>query len=257
MIMMCRRIFILPFLLSLGWGDASNADGFDCDNTTAGIEMAICNSTELSALAALADVLGTVVGLDVRYPETSVLEDVGMSNGVRRLLSTLTFYEIDPLINASQHLTWDFVFDDQNKILFINAKNDYLQDGLVVFDPSAIGSSTPIYTEMEYVFDAARERYRSVGNILEITSRARPSEFTEKYRYQDGCWRLIGEDTTWADYMVEFNDDLAAFSVNHLTGRAIFDFKKEKGVLRTFDPHVRCLHERPTYHEIEYHDADG
>lgn len=239
----------------LGWASTSHADALDCNNTTTEVEAAICYNTELLDLAAFADLLGGIVGLDIRYPDTAVNDDLGMSNSVRRLLSTLTLSEVEHLIDVSEPLAWAFVFDKQNNILFIEAKHDDLQDGVVVFDPSATGSSTPLYTEMEYVFDAVRYRYHADGNILEVTSSARPSSSTQKYRYQDGCWRLIGEDRAWAGYMIEFDDDIAALSINHLTGQAIFDYKNEQGVRRTFDPHVRCLNQRPMYHEITYHDA--
>lgn len=250
-------VLTLCIALPVAWAGTSHADTLDCNNTTTEVEAAICYNTELLDLVAFADVLGSVVGLDIRYPDTDVNDDLGMSNSMRRLLSTLTLSEAEHLVNVSQPLAWDFVFDAQNNILFIKAKHEYLQDGLVVFDPSAVESARPLYTEMEYVFDAVRHRYRASGNILEIMSMARPAESTTKYRYQDGCWRLIGEDRTWAGYMIEFNDDLAAMSINHLTGQAIFDFKEDKGVLRSFDPEVRCLSDRFTYHDINYHDSDG
>lgn len=250
------KILTLCVAFLPGWAGTSHADSLDCNNTTTEVEAAICYNTELLDLVAFADLLGGVVGLDIRYPDTAVNDDLGISNSMRRLLSTLTLSEVEHLVNVSQPLAWDFVFDAQNNILFIKAKHDHLQDGMVVFDPSAAGSSTPLFTEMEYVFDAVRYRYHADGNILEVTSSARPSSSTEKFRYQDGCWRLIGEDRAWAGYMIEFNDDIAAFSINHLTGQAIFDYKNEQGVQRTFDPQVRCLHQRPVYHQINYHDAD-
>lgn len=252
-----RQVITLSFLLLLGWAGAVKADGLDCSGVTTGIEAEICKEAELSELAVLADVLGTVVGLEIRYAELGFDEDFGLSNGVRRLLSTLTFSEIEALMNSSRGLAWNFVFDDEHNILFINANQDQLQDGLVVFAPSANGTSTPTYVEMEYVFDPVRTGYHLLGNILEVTSRTRHSRSIEKFRYQNGCWRLIGEDRDWADLLVEFDDDLARVSINHLTGQAIFDFKENKGVERTFTPQVGCLHERLSFYEIEYHDVDG
>jgi hypothetical protein len=252
-----RRVLTLSFLLSFGWAGAMKANGFDCSGTTTGLETEICKDTELSELAALAGVVGTVVGLDVRYSALNYDEDFGLSSGVRRLLSSLTLSEIETLVDLSHGLAWDLVFDDVHNILLINAKQRYAQGGLVVFAPSAQSTSTPIYVEMEHVFDAVRYRYRLVGNILEVISWARPSESTEKFRFQEGCWRLIGEDRLWANYMVEFNDDLVAISVNHLTGLAILDFKEEKGVERRFTPQVGCLDKKFNFYEIEYQDADG
>jgi hypothetical protein len=254
--MKTKRIHVLSLLFSLGWGSGAFADGLDCNPASTQIEAAICEDTALSELAAFADVLGEVTGLEVSYSEANDREDYGLSNGIQRLLSTLTVFEVEPLIKASEDLAWDFVFDDQNKILFIKAKYAHGQDALVVFDPSSSGGSTPLFSEMEFVFDAGRNRYRADGNILEVTWTGRPAENTEKFRYQDGCWRLIGEDTVWAGYMVEFNDDLAAQSMNYLTGHAIFDFKNEKGVVRRFDPQIRCLRQGPSFQEITFHEKD-
>lgn len=256
MIRRLRSISALCFALTLCWGNPVKADGLNCLNPTTETEVAICNDPTLADMAVLAQVLGNIVGLDVRYAHSSIQEDLGLSNGLRRLLSTLTLAEAASLVDASQHLAWDVVFDEQNKILFINSDKANLQDGLVVFAPSAVGSSTPIYVEMELVLDAFRYRYRADGNILEARHSSKPASFTKKYRYQDGCWRLIGEEMTWVDYMIEYDNDMAAYSINHLTGQAIFDYKVETGVLRTFDPHIRCLDERLTYHEIDYHDAN-
>lgn len=257
MINLRRKLRAFVLLMPFAWASAAHADAVDCNNTSGEIEAAICNNQEFSQLAALADALGTIVGLEVKYLETSVNGDFGIGRGVGRLLSALTFSEAHNLAGLSQGLPWDFVFDVPNKILVIRAETASLQDALVVFDPSAAKSSTPIYVELETLHDAVRHHYRSVGDILEIRSNARPAETVEKYRHQDGCWRLIGTDTVWAGYMIEFNDDLAVISINHLTGRAIFDFKEAKGVVRTLDPQVRCLNDRFTYQEFKYHDADG
>ncbi|WP_417839981.1 hypothetical protein [Tritonibacter scottomollicae] len=251
------RLPTLLLLLSCGWGSASHADGLDCSHAVDDLEAAICAKSELSQLAALADALGSVVGLEVKYDAKSVNEDFGLSRGVGRLLSTLTLSEAHNLSGLSQRLPWNFVFDVEKKVLILNAEYTYLQDGLVVFDPTATSSSTPNYSEMETLYDAVRYSYRTVGNILEITSNARPAETTEKYRFQDGCWRLIGTDTVWAGNMVEFNDDLAAVSTNHLTGREVSDFKLEKGIVRTYDPFVQCLGDELSYGQIVYHDKEG
>jgi hypothetical protein len=251
------RLPTLLLLLSFGWGSTSYADSLDCNLAADDVEAAICAKSELSQLAALADALGSVIGLEVKYDARSVNEDFGISRGVGRLLSALTFAEAHNLAGLSQNLPWGFEFDVQNKILIISAETAWLQDGLVVFNPSSTGSSTSAYVEFETLYDAVRYRYRTIGNILEIQHRAQPAVTVHKYRHQDGCWRLIGTDTVWAGYMIEFNDDLTAVSINHLTGQAISDFKVETGVVRTFDPIVQCLGDGSPYHQIEYHDVDG
>jgi len=57
--------------------------------------------------------------------------------------------------------------------------------------------------------------------------------------------------------MIEFNDDLAAISINHLTGRALFDFKSEKGVVRRFDPSVQCLGDSLNANQLKFHATDN
>ena len=247
--------FALLFLI--GWGSVSHSDGLDCSRPVGDVEASICASSELSQLAALADALGSVVGLEVQYDANSVNEDFGLSRGIGRLLSTLTFSEAHNLSGLSQHLPWDFVFDVSNKILILRAENSSLQDGLALFGPRASSASTPIYAEIETMYDATRRRYRSDGDILEVTTSALPAETVEKFRHQDGCWRLIGTDTVWAGYMIEFNDDLAAISINHLTGRALFDFKSEKGVVRRFDPSVQCLGDSLNANQLKFHATDN
>jgi hypothetical protein len=249
------RLPVFIFFVSLSWSNATQAESVECGNINGEVAKAICAKSELVALAALIDALGSVVGLEVKYDANSIGEDFGMSRGVRRLLSTLTFAEAHNLDGLSPDLPWDFTFDVQNKVLILRAENAYLQDGLAVYPPTATSSSTPIYTDFPETYDALRYTYRMADDILEVTATARPADTTDKFRYQDGCWRLIGTDTVWAGYMIEYNDDLAAVSINHLTGREILDFKEKTGVLRTFDPAVRCLGDDFYAYQIEYHQS--
>ena len=205
-----------------------NADRLDCSGTTTGLETEFCKNTELSELAALADVLGTMVGLDVRYSASSHDDDFRTQQRCTPSVIDINTVRCGSLGRSFIGFGLGYCFDDVHNVLLINSKQWGSQDGLVVFAPSAQAASTPIYVEMNHVFDAVRYRYRLVGNVVEVSSSARPAEGAEKYRFQNGCWRLIGEDRRWSDYMVEFNDDLEAISINHLTGQAILDFKEEK-----------------------------
>ena len=232
-----------------------SANNASCDNADTPAAEVICQSTELSELAALADVLRTLVGYDIRSEENATAEDAGLNHSVAKGLAMLTRDDIGPLINASHNLAWDITHDNLTHIILIKARQIHGQDGIVVFDPTAAPTSAPIYANLGYVFDAVRTGYSMKGNVLEVSSWARPSEGVQKFRYQDGCWRLIGEDRVWADYMIEFNDDIAALSVNYLIGLAIFDYKDKRGVRRTFDAEVMCLGQNAWDHPLTYHDA--
>ncbi len=245
----------LTLLLSGVFAGTSQADSVDCNYPEGDIERGICDDPNLATLAHLADVIGAVVGLDVRYAERGIWEDYGLNRAINRLLSTLALDDVAALTEPSVSADWNFIFDDQNKILFIEAKSYPLQNGVVVFNPNADGTPPVLFAEMYSYDDVGRYSYRTVGNILEVTSRAQPAVSVDKYRYQDGCWRLIGSDTVWAGYIIEFDDDIAELSINYLTGRAIFDYKVDKGVVRTFDPEVLCLGPFASSNAIQYHDG--
>ncbi len=247
----------LTLLLSGVFAGPSLADSVDCNYPEGDIERGICDDPNLATLAHLADVIGAVVGLDVRYAERGIWEDYGLNRAINRLLSTLALDDVAALTEPSVSADWNFIFDDQNKILFIEAKSYPLQNGVVVFDPDTDGTPAVLYVEMYNFDDAGRYSYRTVGNILEVRSSFRPAESVDKYRYQDGCWRLIGSDTAWAGYMIEYNDDIAAQSTNYLTGRSIFDYNTDQGVVRTFDPEVFCLGPFGSSNVIQYHDGQN
>ena len=221
-----NRPYALAFLLSC-LGANVNADLLACSEPATESEAAICKDRTLADLALLAGELGNAIGLDIRYSDIDPPNEIYQR--FDRLVRTLKVADMDKL-TAGRNL-WTFDFNDANKILFISLDGSSAQDIMVVFGPEG----EVAYVAMEPADEAGRYDYRLVGNILELSSNFAPAGFVEKFRYQDGCWRLIGEDGSWRD------EDPYERSINYLTGRAIFHYKDGSSATRTFDPFVSCL----------------
>ncbi len=233
------KAFAIALLFS-GAGTSVGAGILNCSGTATATEIAICNDDALSDLANMAADIGNAVGLEIGYSNLATPDD--LYPRFDRLLRTLTVSDMDKLTTRRQE--WQFDFDGANKILFINTADSPLQNMMVVFE--ADGSAGHVAAEHPY--DAGRYSYRAVGNILEVTSSFAPALFIEKYRYQNGCWRLIGEDASWRD------EDPDQRSINYLTGQAIFEYKDGSSITRSFDTRVICLGEDSYSYEIEFHD---
>jgi hypothetical protein len=213
----------------------------------------ICGNSELSTVAYIAENIGNVVGLGIRYNDLNVYSNLDSQRGslrttlyqrLDRLLRTLTVANLDELTASSEG--WAFDFDPINKIFFVDVNGSDVEDIIVIFN----ASGTVAHVEIDAgAGDGGSRSYKSEGNVLEITAvLGNALYFTQKFRYQDGCWRLIGEDG-WTGYEpANFN------SINYLTGQAIFDYEEGSSVSRTFDPQVSCLGEDFYSSEIKYYD---
>ena len=221
-----------------GLGTAASA-ALDCTSPATQVEAAICNDAVLSEIASLAEEIGSAVGLDIRYDDLEQAD--GLSEQLHRLLKTLTVADVDRL---TPHQGRSYLFDEANRILFSRAEDSALQEMMVVFDKDGAAS----YTAMEPFDDAGRYFYGTSGNILEIDSSFRPASFTRKFRYKDGCWRLIGEDHWWRD------EEPDESSTNFLTGRQISTYRDGSTRTQTFDPQVICLGDEFYFYDIVYHD---
>ncbi len=234
-----NKLCLVAFLVFCLGGN-TNAGELACSDPANESEEAICKDPMLADLALLAAELGDAIGLDIRYSDIDPPSDIYPR--FDRLVRTLRVADMDKLV-AGRNL-WTFDFDDANEILFMSLEASPLQDMMIVFETDG----KVAYVASEDAEDAGRYHYRSVGNILEITSSFLPARFTNKFRHQDGCWRLIGEDGSWRD------EDPYASSINYLTGRAIFQYKDGSSTTRTFDPFVSCLGDNFYAYEITYHD---
>lgn len=231
-----------PFALALSLFCAAtnvSADRLACAAPATEAEGAICKEPWLPDLALLAVELGDAIGLDIRYSDIDPPNE--FFGRLDRLLRTLTVADMEKLV-AGRNL-WTFDFDVANKILFMRLDGSDLQDMMIVFGPEG----NVAYIASEDARDAGRYNYRTVGNVLEVSSHFAPALSIEKFRYQDGCWRLIGEDGQWRD------EDPNDSSINYLTGSAFFNYKDGSSITRTFDPFVSCLGEILYPQEITYH----
>ena len=202
------------------------------------LEAEIYNDAALSDIASLAEEIGRAVGLDIRYESLGNAD--GLSAQLYRLFNTLTVADVDRLVPQQGR---SYLFDEANRILFVHTEDSDLQDMMVVFDESGDAS----YIGMEPYDDAGRYSYRAVGNVLGVDSNFRPASFTQKFRYQDGCWRLIGSDGWWRD------EAPMEQSLNMLTGHEISTFRDETVRKRTFDPQVQCLGDTFYFYDLQYH----
>lgn len=233
---MQHRSYALALALS-AMGSTASA-GIDCNTPVTAVEATICNDAALSEIASLADEIGSAVGLEIRYDD---LEQAGdLHQRFDRLLKTLTIADVERLTPKQGR---SYLFDVNNSILFLHTEASPLQDMMVVFDQDGTAS----YIAMEPYDDAGRYYYRAKGNILEIDSSFSPASFTQKFRHQDGCWRLIGQDGAWRD------EDPSEQSVNFLTGQEISTFRDGSERVRSFDPFVICLGDGFYSYDIEYH----
>lgn len=219
----------------------ASAGSLACNEPANEAEAAICSDNILSDFALLAGELGNAVGLEIKYSDIEGTDD--FYQRFNRLVETLTIADMDKLMAETN--SWEFDFDEANAILFMGLEASPLQDIMIVF-----GTDGKVaYVASEYAEDAGRYHYRSVGNILEITSSFLPASFTNKFRYQDGCWRLIGQNGSWRD------EDPHQGSINHLTGQVVFEYRDGSSTTRAFEPSVSCLGERFFLFDISVFEA--
>lgn len=223
-----------------------------CDTAGTRLPDTLCAKPELAELAALADRLGRIVGQHIPVAADPISEDFGLSRGITRLLSVLTLSEAKQLAKAQYDLPWQFHFDHAQKVLRLVSVDRYHQGGIAVFAPDAGPTATPEHAQMGQTYDAQRLSYAIKGRVLEVTAQAGAGLSIHKYRFQNGCWRLIGEDAYWPDHMVEFSNDLTSVSVNHLTGLAILTYFEDPEVRQTFTPLINCLSESVDGYGIQW-----
>lgn len=99
------------------------------------------------------------------------------------------------------------------------------------------------------------EIYSFQNSILSVHHYSSPATNIKKYRWQNDCWRLIGEDRQFNFRGYNPNNERIGISINHLTGRAIYTFEEGVPINRTFDPEVWCFGDGNYSSDINFHDG--
>ena len=252
------RPLLIRLMLLVGAPSLALAASFDCDRAATETEIAICADPELSALDELASAFSPFIGLQIdltnipQQPE--YISDDPMaerlagyySDGIERLMGLLALSDLKGLSAAINDLpSWDAALFSNDKVMIIRAEDyvGHLQDGIIVFsDDSSNPDRRPVFYDFETHINALSTTYNFVDDIIIREIGNRRVNDQEKYRNQDGCWRLIGAE--WEEL---FNSGLAAEvrkqSVNLLVGRMVETFYSGQERQSEFVPSVVCLSE--------------
>ena len=235
------------------------AASFDCDNAATETEIAICSDPELSALDELAGVLEKYVGLTVNFNEIDAnYDDIAdhYTFGINSLLGLVAQPDIASLADDISNLsTWEAELYPRN-VLIIRPQIYGLQEVLIIFGERVLGERHyPLLVEMEHINSPLSFQYSIENNVLSVSMNASPANLLHKYRWQNNCWRLIGEDhyPKFRGYNPE--NDPVGRSINYLTGQAILSYDVGESIARTFDPEVWCIGEGKGLNSIDYHDG--
>ena len=252
------RQLLISLMLAVGAPSLTLAASFDCDRAATETEITICADPELSALDELASVFSPFVGVQIdltNIPEQP--EYVGddpmaerlaghYSDGIESLMGLLTLSDLKGLADAINDLpSWGAALLSNDKVMIIHSEERLgnLQDGIIVFsEGSSNPDRNPVFYDLDTHINALFTRYSFVDDIIiqEIGNRRVNNQ--QKYRNQDGCWRLIGAE--WEEF---FSRGLAAEvrkqSVNMLVGRMVETFYSGQERQSEFVPSVVCLSE--------------
>ena len=232
----------LAFLLSVGAGGEVGAASFDCSEASTETEIAICADPVLSALDELARILSKYVGLVISFDEIDAnYDDISehYSLGINSLLRNVAQPHIGSLMDDIANLsTWDAELYPGN-VLIIRPQINGPQEVLIIFGESHF----PLFFEMEHILNAFSVQYSVENNVLFVRSFASPATIIEKYRWQNGCWRLIGSDRYFNHRGYNPDNDPIELSINTLTGQEILYYDNGNSIARTFDPEVWCIGE--------------
>ncbi|MDB9943433.1 hypothetical protein OAD19_00050 [Octadecabacter sp.] len=254
---MIRKLLISLMLVGVV-PSTTAAASFDCDKAATETEIAICSDPELSALDELASVFSPFVGVQIdltNIPEQpEYISDDPMterlaghySDGIERLMGLFALSDLKGLSDAINDLpSWDAALFSNRKVMIIRSEERVgnLQDGIIVFsEGSSHPDRSPVFWDLATHINAVSTTYNFFDDII-IRERGN-GRFNdqEKYRNQDGCWRLIGAE--WEEF---FSGGPAAEvrkqSVNMLVGRMVETFYSGQERQSEFVPSVVCLSE--------------
>ena len=248
------RKLLIGLMLLVGAPSLTLAASFDCDKATTETEIAICADPELSALDELADVLEKYVGLTVNFNEIDAnYDDIAdhYTFGINSLLGLVAQPDIASLADDVANLsTWEAELYPSN-VLIMRPQIYGLQEVLIIFGERHY----PLFVEMEHINSPFSFQYTIEDNVLFVSMNANPASILHKYRRQNDCWRLIGEDSTFNHRGYNPSNDPVGRSINYLTGHAILSYDNGKSIARTFDPEVWCIGEGKGSYSIDYHDG--
>lgn len=193
----------------------------------------LCSDEENEAVIELADALSSITGLAIDYSLLDETDrdwnDYGIEQVYYPSLQALAQVVSKDLLNPdalgilSSLRHWTPEYYEEYDVLVLQPVSDRLQPQLFVLTPADHPSGS--YVQVNNHHDAVRYQYEFDGNVLVVRWNARPASFVEKYRFQDGCWRLIGADRWWNVFLV--GTDLREESVNYLTGRTILTLHQD------------------------------
>ncbi|MDB9943438.1 hypothetical protein OAD19_00075 [Octadecabacter sp.] len=250
---MIRQLFI-SLMLVAGVPSIAAAASFDCDRAATETEIAICNDPKLSALDELSGVLTKYVGLTINFNEIDAnYDDITdhYSFGINSLLGLVAQPDIASLADDISNLsTWEAELYPRN-VLIIRPQIYGLQEVLIIFGERHY----PLFVEMEHINSPFSFQYSIENNVLFVSMHANPASILHKYRWQNDCWRLIGEDSTFNHRGHNPNNDPVGRSINYLTGQAILSYDNGEPIARTFDPEVWCIDQGKGSYSIDYHDG--
>ena len=253
------RLVCLALLLSSGLGNISMAASFDCNKATTETEITICADPELSALDELAHVLSKIVELEIDYDQIESNYELAHENISEHILSSIS--QFISLVSKSslslittdiiKLLAWDAEWYGSD-IFIIRPEIGRLPQALIIYGREA----QPVYSEIENSLVGPIETvYRFQNSILSVHHYSSPATNIKKYRFQNDCWRLIGEDRQFNFRGYNPNNERIGISINHLTGRAIYTFEEGVPINRTFDPEVWCIGDGNYSSDINFHDG--
>ncbi|WP_340261036.1 hypothetical protein [Roseobacter sp. HKCCA0882] len=187
----------------------------------------LCSDEDNVAVIELADALSSITGLVIDYSLLDETDrdwnDYGIEQVYYPSLQALAQVVSKDLLNPdalgilSSLRHWTPEYYEEHDVLVLQPVSDRLQQHLFVLTPADHASGS--YVEINTHNDAIGYQYNFEGDILIARSSSSHASFSTKYRFQDGCWRLIGADRWWNSFLV--GTDLREESVNYLTGRAI------------------------------------
>jgi len=241
------RVLVVSVTLAMGWVSGSVAASFDCNKARLETEVAICSDPILFALNDLAQAISPFVGLklDLSNKRNSFEELADQySIGISRLMGFVSIFDVQELSASINSLEqWSATISSGKKVIQIRPSNKYtnlysngaaLQEGIILYGDK----SFPDYALLAPSLSAVRENYTIDGNILTETGYARPARFENKYRFQNGCWRLIGFDNYSNDLIS--SEGRIKTSINYLTGNVI-EVYENKTNHYSFIPKVWCI----------------
>lgn len=253
------RLLWLALLLSVGVGTMGHSASFDCDKAATEVEIAICSDPELSALDQLAHELSKNVKLKIDYDQIESNYETAHENISEHIISSISKF-LGLFSKPSLHLitsdiakllAWDAEWYSSD-IFIIRPEIERLPQALIVYGREA----QPVYSEIENSLVGPIEAVYSFQNsTLSVHHYSSPATNIQKYRWQNDCWRLIGEDSQFNFRGYNPNNERIGISINHLTGRAIYTFEEGVPINRTFDPEVWCIGDGNYSSDINFHDG--